>query len=319
MRRELKIKLARLRAKMQAALTPLDPDQKDERLAKARLDDDYFNQVYLPYLCDMETPDFHHEISGAFDLRTNEVQAEADPRGFGKTVRSQTRQIKEICLATRQLILGISASEEMIEDLVEPIKVNIAENARIIQDFGQLVTGGSPTDFKTTHGVKFIGKGRGQKIRGLHPDLIVLDDVEDDVQAKDRKRVDALLNWLWEVLYPAMVPETAGGSTLIVIGTLLARKSMLARLLDKNEHPHVLGTVRRALMTDEHGREYSLWPARFPVEKLKRKKRDMGSRRFNKEYQNDPRDEDSVFQESWFLGFHASELQELGIKKNKAT
>ena len=303
MRRELKRKLDRLRKKIQAALCPLDPKERETRVARAKADDFYFYQTYLPYLFDQKSPGFHQELSAAFDLR-NEIQAYAAPRGFGKTVITQGRQLKDICFGTRRHILAVSASENMAEDLVAPIKLHLEENERIIQDFGQLVKKGGTTAFSTTHGVKFTAKGRGQKIRGLHPDLVVLDDVEDDKQARNRARVNELLDWLLEVIYPALTPASAGGGTLIIIGTLLSRKSLLARLLDKQEFPNVVGRMYQAIQPDGT----SLWETRHPLTELRRIKARIGSRRFNKEYQNCPQDEDSVFQEDWFLNFHPEEL-----------
>ena len=289
---------------MTEVISPLDPDLKDARLAQAKVDDFYFYQTYLPYLFDQESPGFHRELSAAFDVRS-EIQAYAAPRGFGKTVITQGRQLKDLCFGVRRQILAVSASEEMAEDLTAPIKLHLEENSRILQDFGSLIKKGGESSFTTTNGVKFLAKGRGQKIRGLHPDLVVLDDVEDDKQARSRERTSELLDWLLEVIYPALIPASAGGGTLIIIGTILSRKSMLSRLLDEGEFSEVRGKIYQAI--DEDGN--SLWDARHPIEELRKIKARIGSRRFSKEYQNRPQDEDSVFQESWFLDFHPLELE----------
>ena len=135
------------------------------------------------------------------------------------------------------------------------------------------------------------------------------------MQARNKDRTDRLLDVIFEVLYNRLIPESDGGSTFIWIGTILARKSALARVLNLNDKPEpefqdVLGKIWKAIMTDDEGHEYSLWPERWPLENLRKHRRRIGTRRFNKEFQNDPRDEDNVFQEAWMQGFHALEYQD---------
>lgn len=316
MRRELKLKLARLRANMASLCSPLDPDRKEERQALAAHDDDAFGRLYVPHWCSQTTPAFHHELSGGFDLRGCEIQAYAAPRNHAKTTRALMRIAREICFAQRRRVTIVSASEDLAEDIFEPLCITLAENPRIIQDFGELIKTNDGGAFRTKHDVIFESKGRDQRLRGPRNDLIVLDDIEDDKQAKSKDRTDALLDIVFEVLYNRLHPISAGGSTFIWLGTILGRKSALARVLNLNnapdpEYPDVIGNIWRAIMKDDDGHEYSLWPERFPLAELHAIRNRIGSRRFQKEYQNDPRDADSVFQESWIRGFHPVEFAEL--------
>lgn len=316
MRRELRLKLQRLRAKMKSTLSPLDPKKRDERIEATKYNDDAFGYTYVPHLCGQRVPEFHHEISEAFDSRDCEIEADGAPRNHGKTIRSLIRVCREICHVQRHRITTVSAAEDLAEGLIEPLKISIEENPRIIQDFGNLIKRSQGGEFWTTQDVYLNSKGRDQRLRGPRNDLILLDDIEDDQQARSKARTDALLDTIFEVLYNRLIPVSDGGSTFLWIGTILARKSALARVLNLNqspepEFPEVIGKIWKAIMTDADGHEYSLWPERFPLEELHKIRRRIGTRRFNKEYQNDPRDEDSVFQEAWFQGFHSSEFREL--------
>lgn len=316
MRRELRLKLQRLRSKMKSTLSPLDSNKRDERIEATREDDDAFGRVYTPFFCGQDVPDFHHELSEGYDLRGCEIQGYGAPRGHGKTTRALIRLAREICHVQRHRITVISASEDLAEELIEPLKIALEENPRILQDFGDLIKRGGAGEFWTRQEVHFTAKGRGEKLRGPRNDLILLDDIEDDQQARNKERTDTLLDTIFETIYNRLIPVSDGGSTFIWIGTILARKSGLARVLNLNqspepEFPEVLGKIWKAIMIDENGGEYSLWPERFPLEELYKIRRRIGTRRFNKEYQNDPRDEDSVFQEGWFQGFHPLEFQEL--------
>jgi predicted phage terminase large subunit-like protein len=53
----------------------------------------------------------------------------------------------------------------------------------------------------------------------------------------------------------------------------------------------------------------SFWPALHPVEKLLEQKKMMGSLAFNTEKQNNPVNEEGVFQEDWFKFYHPEELR----------
>ena len=150
MRRELKLKLARLRAKMDALCSPLDPDRKDERLAQAAQDDDAFGRLYVPHWCSQTTPEFHHELSAGFDLRGCEIQAYAAPRNHAKTTRALMRIAREICFAQRKRITMVSASEDLAEDIFEPLRITLSENPRIIQDFGELIKTNDGGAFRTS-------------------------------------------------------------------------------------------------------------------------------------------------------------------------
>jgi len=316
MTRELKRKIAELRRKMGAMLSPLDPADRELRLAESAVDDDAFARYYLPFWTDQATPAFHGEISAAYASRNNEIYAEADPRGHGKTTRSRICVARRVAHAQYSSVLALSASESIVEELVMPLFIALSENSRIDQDFGQVVKRGSATEFQTVKDVQFRAKGRDERKRGPRVDLVWIDDIEDAQQARSKEQTDKILDIILEEVYNMLIPPSAGGSTFMMLGTILSRKSALARLLNINnaqepEFPDVQGIVRRALYTDALGIEQSLWPERFPLEYLYQVRRRIGTRRFNKEFQNNPMDEDNTFQEAWFQGFHALELDEL--------
>jgi hypothetical protein len=315
MTRDLQKRIDRLRQRMDQAFLPLDPKLKDERLAKAKTDDFYFYQTYLPHLFNKPSPDFHRTLSAAFD-QPGDMRAYAAPRHFGKTVISQGKQIKSLVFGQRKHILGISASQTMVEELCAPLKIQIADNPQIRQDFGDVLKEGGSTDFTLFNGSKYAARGRGQAIRGMHPDLIVLDDVETDNQAADKDQTDKLINWVLEVLYPMLPPNTEGGGGLVIIGTVLGRQSMLARFLNLNhlpqpEFPQVVGQRFQAITIDDQGQERSLWEDRWPLEYLYKVRERIRMRAFQKEFQNNPTDDDAIFQEAWFQGFTSEEFLEI--------
>ncbi len=86
-----------------------------------------------------------------------------------------------------------------------------------------------------------FARGAGQQIRGIkhgsyRPDLVVLDDLENDKLAINPKRVKFLLRWILGTVYPGISRD--GG--LMIIGTIIDRRSALATMLNSPEEPWCL-------------------------------------------------------------------------------
>lgn len=318
MRRALKLKLKKLYRQLDdLKRQPFNPKGKEERLERARQDDFYFYETYLPMWHTCQPSNFHRELAAAFDIR-NELQAYAAPRHHGKTISWMSKGIKNMIFHDWPWLLGVGASKELIGDLVEPMRAQFTGNFRLMQDFndGQpLCGGGSDTDFTLWNKTRFDACGRRQAKRGIHPTAIIFDDIEDDEQAQSREQVKKLFDRLIEVFYPMLPPDTEGGGVFCDLGTILSRKSMLYQILIDEEPyiedmPEFIGKVYRAIMTDETtGEEYSLFPQRYPLATLQRIRERMGRLRFEKEFQNNPRDDSNVFLRKWMRGFAADEFQ----------
>ncbi|MGO9622356.1 MAG: phage terminase large subunit [Desulfobaccales bacterium] len=310
-----------------------------------------FFTTYLPHYFSQEFAPFHHELvdllqgpgksrdqgsekqgSGNRGQRSRDPQpltpflaltpvVVAAPREFAKTtITSFGYVLHQICHGLRHFIIIASDTEDLASDLTGYLYLELLHNERLKCDFGQLVRDHwAVDDFVTLTDVRLKARGRGQRLRGLkhkqhRPDLIILDDLENDQQAKSPDLVKKLLSWITGAVYPAI--EASG--SLFWIGTILARKSALHTAIHSEEEPwkHWTRRIYRALAEEntENGKPktengfLSLWPARHPVPKLLEQKRLMGSLAFNREKQNNPVDEEGVFQEAWFRFYHAADL-----------
>ncbi|MGC2691655.1 MAG: phage terminase large subunit, partial [Desulfobaccales bacterium] len=261
----------------------------------------------------------------------------AAPREFAKTtITSFGYVLHQICHSRRHFIIIASDTEDLASDLTGYIYLELLHNERLKCDFGELVRDHwAVDDFVTLTDVRLKARGRGQRLRGLkhkqhRPDLIILDDLENDQQARSPDLVKKLLSWITGAVYPAI--EASG--SLFWIGTILARKSALYTAIHSEEEPwkHWSRRLYRALnekvqsskfkvqssktenQKPENGKRktenglVSLWPSRHPVPKLIEQKRLMGSLAFNREKQNNPVDEEGVFQEDWFRFYHSADL-----------
>ncbi|WP_342540057.1 phage terminase large subunit [Heyndrickxia sp. FSL K6-6286] len=188
---------------------------------------------------------------------------------------------------------------------------------------------------------------RGRTWNGGRPDLIIADDLEDarpGGNASTREQREALRNWFSQAVMPLGDPK-GKRTAFIVMGTVVHESSLLNDLL-KNR-PDFKSKKYKALIEDPdrmdlwdecrsiylsdqipinereqkalefyeaHKTEMDegavvLWPEVQPLWKLMAWKWANGSKAFNTEYQNEPRDEESqIFVPEKFRYFDESDL-----------
>jgi predicted phage terminase large subunit-like protein len=289
-------------------------DQKKQRLLKAASDPLYFCRTYLPHYFSHAPAPFHHELMEMLEKRNGQVvtpMVVAAPREFAKTtVCTFGYVLQQICFSRRRFILIGSDTEDLASDLTGYLYLELLYNERLHQDFGELVKGNkSVDDFVTLNDIRVKARGRGQRLRGLkhkqcRPDLIILDDLENDTNVRNPEIVGAILDWVKSAVYPSL---DAGG-TLMIIGTILRWRSALHLMLTSPEEPycHFQRRIYRALLEDGT----SLWEARHPVARLKLQKQLMGTVAFNREKMNEPAPDSGFFQEEWIHYYHPDSLKD---------
>jgi len=313
-RRKASEVVAALRTEV-GAFGPQAPPRK-ERLARAEEDPFYFFTAYLPHYFNQGFAPFHHELMELLRPRGGAVVpvAVAAPRGFAKTTLvSFGYVLHQTLFGKRRFVVLGSDTADLATDLTAYLRLELANNQRLAQDFGPLCQARGPAgDFVAGPEVRILARGAGQRLRGLkhgrfRPDLVILDDLENDKNVKNPRLVRETLDWIKEAVYPAIDPA----GSLFIIGTVLAKKSALATLIFSPEEPYCRFTRRRyqALLADGS----SLWPQRHPVAELLRQKRLMGSLAFNKEKQNEPSDEAGLFQEEWLRSYHPADIQDKAL------
>ena len=312
--------LIEIRNRMSRLATPFEndtPEKQKARKERGRTDHFYFFKEYLP-----------HYFPGAFsELHRTEVEylecrgipgALAAPRGFAKSTIFFGYIIHQGVNGLRHFINLYSGIKDLSELQLECIMLEIEENPRIKYDYGDLRDDNfwskDMIALKTDCAIKALGpSGRGFKYKNYRPDLVAIDDLENDINVRNRKFVKRQLDWLLQ----AVMPSIAGGGmdgTLLMIGTILGKKSVLATILDGDEFK---SWNRRRFQAIENGQ--SLWPEVYPLEKLEKINRNMGSRAFAKEYMNNPRDEEQGIREEWIRYMHISEINKLDLYVETAT
>ena len=274
-------------------------------------------------------------------------QAIAAPRGHAKTTNFTFKDtLHAVLYQYKHYPILLSDSSEQAEGFLDDIKTELEDNPHILEDFGILkgdkVWRSSVILTKT--GIKLEAIGSGKKIRGRRhrnwrPDLLVLDDIENDENVNTPEQRKKLKSWFDKAVSKAGDTYT----DIMYIGTILHYDSLLSRVLVNptyrtKKYRAVLSFATNTALWEEWERIYTnlfdedheanawtffqanekemlegtqvLWEEKNPYYKLMQKRLSEGEASFNSELQNDPIDpENADFSEEW-LDYYEPELMD---------
>lgn len=322
----------------------------------------YFGRAYLPHYFSRPSPAFHAELDNTWkqfvwktDVLTvghikrlpmvqGRKSATAAPRGHAKSTNLTFKDdLHAIVYEYKHFIMILSDVADQAIGFLEAIKEELETNEAIREDFGDL-TGRVWRDnvIITKTNIKVIAKGAGQKVRGLkhkqwRPDLIVLDDIENDELVRTVEQRKKLENWF----YKAVSKCGDSYTDIVYIGTLLHYDSLLAKVLKNPAYQskkykavlsfskedklwaqwadiyNDLGNDARAedarAFFDGHKKEMLegtqvLWEEKLSYYDLMEMRLTEGEAAFNSEEQNEPiNPDDCLFNEEWFEYFDESQ------------
>ena len=257
---------------------------------------------------------FHRELYTI--LLTERYAVIAAPREHAKsTVVSVIFPLYCICYKLRRFIVLIGDNQGNAALQLAAIKEELETNAKLREDFGDLVGDKKwdVNDCRTNTGISIVARGAGQSMRGLRyrqyrPDLIILDDLENEESVDNPDTREKLIKW-----FKGTVMSLGKNAQIFAVGTILHFDSFLSNLLDKEKFKRFIKRTYEAV-DDEWTPESVLWPEKWNLESLKEKEGDVGSVFFNQEFRNRPISADTqVFQEGWIIR-HAYRREEIQQK-----
>jgi len=259
------------------------------------------------------------------------------PRGHAKsTIVTLGLPLWCVCYEKRHHIPIISDSHDQAKEQLATFKDEIENNARIIEDFGELKGPIWQKDnLVTANKIKLVALGSGMKIRGrkfgqYRPDLIILDDIENIKGAASATARESLKAWFYRSVVRAGWDDTK----IVVVGNFLHYDCLLA---DMVQNPMFESYVSRALESwpdrmdmwdrwrdkivnlndpnkETTAKKYfmrnekkmlagakSAWPEAFPVYDLMTIRVSDGEASFSMELQNEPIDPEKRLFKSWGL------------------
>ncbi len=335
--------------------------EKGLRKRLAAIDLEYFKRAYFPHYFSRVSPAFHSELDKMWQqgvlkginpyyepLSVNKNKgcrrATAAPRGHAKSTNlTFADTLHAVVYKYKHYILILSDSSEQAEGFLADIKTELEDNRALHEDFGTL-KGNKVWSNKvilTVTDIKVDAIGSGKKVRGRRhrnwrPDLIVLDDIENDENVNTPEQRRKLESWYYKAVSKAGDTYT----DIIYIGTILHYDSLLSKILKNSEYDSVkyrgilsfsdshLWDIWADIyndLTNEKRREDAkayfdenkeemlkntkvLWEEKLSYYDLMVIRLTEGTASFNSEIQNDPIDPDSAtFNEEWF-DFYNEEL-----------
>ncbi len=282
-------------------------------------------------------------------FKNGKKSSRAAPRGHAKSTKMTFQGTMHASLyGYKKYPIIISDSSEQAESFLENIKAEFEENEYILEDFGNLkgdvwrgnvvlLNNGSKNSCK----IEAIGSGkkiRGRKHRSRRPDLIILDDVENDENVRTQQQRSKLLNWFTKAVSKAGDTYT----DIIFIGTLLHYDSLLASVM-KNpsyksiKYKAVISWATNTELWDEWEKLYTdldddereetaysffvanktamlegtkvLWEEKNSYYDLMCTRVSDGESSFNSELQNEPiNPDDCLFNEEWIDFYNEAEV-----------
>lgn len=274
------------------------PNQKNERIAKARKDFAFMVQTYFPHYADHPTPDFHVYFANIVKKRKRVFIIPRWGRGLAKSVVCNILVPFWLWINEEDIyLLIIGNNEDKAKILLGDLQAEFEANEVIKNDFGNQVVHGSWTTGHFVCKERFIGKaiGMGQDARGLRqgrqrPNLISADDLEDKDTLKNPKRQDEVVKWIERAIIPTMDGPVR---RYMHPNNNFAPRTIQEEL--RKRHPSwVLHQVNACSADPERKPE---WKEKYPPDYYQELEEDIGTIALESEYNNVPFVEGSVFTE----------------------
>jgi hypothetical protein len=308
---------AKILEKMQLQARPFEDCSPAATAARKALPFDEWLHTYCPHYATKPSSALHL----AADLLCDEPGMPLAAywfRGAGKTTRALLRRVKRIAEKKIHFGLVLGLTEDNAVEKLDLIQLELCNNERIRQDYGANLgpqIGANEENDWIAHGVRMLARGVGQSCRGLlhgphRPDDVLGDDLEDDLIARNPKRMRYLWDWLFGNVFPALKGAGIDAYTEILLnnyGTrycLKRRFQEAAQKVDSEGRP--ICRYVEFLAEDEEGK--TTWPELYPQGKLQRMRAIMGERLYRREMLGKDEDDENAFRSQWIRTFKASEF-----------
>jgi len=307
-----------LRIWIQSSVTAFADDSeaaKAARIERARTDKKYFSSTYFPHYCEDDFAPVHDEMfavantynvpvvfAGAREIAKSTIISFFDE--MHKTLFKLNRFTEFVC----------DTQETAISEFLHPIRAELEENQRILNDFGdQRTKYWEMKDFVTKSGKRFLALGpkmgvKGKKHRSQRPDRIIVEDMENRNSSKKRSIIKRRIKWM---LGDLMKSVSFKKWQFIYIGNYDSKKSIIHYLLISEETKHwvrkLIPAVRKI-----RGKLKSVWESRMPTKQLLQEQEDDPVT-FRTERLLKAEDEEAVFKEEWIQYYTESDIEGLPL------
>lgn len=301
-------------------LEKLEKEIKQERKLFLEQNILRWGKYYFP---EKFSSEFCGELHNYFiDIRNESFTSTLAPREHAKTT------IKCFLIPVFQALvepdsykfyLNVQNTATKAIDVNLSIRLELENNEKLIRDYENQVATEKWTEkqFVLKNGVVFSAIGAGESMRGINyrnvrPDYIICDDLYDQEDIHNLNRINKKNNWFWGSLYPAR--SKTKKSCIHIQGTAINQQDLMHSLEDKQHW-----VFRKFQAITDYNKEETLWGVNqaFSFEKLMLDRENMGSIIFERELQNNCRDDETaIIKESWIKYYDGNiQFGEKTIKK----
>lgn len=288
-----------------------------------------------------ESPEFHKEL-WEYCCNDHPNVALSAPRGHAKsTAITFAYTLANILFRARDFALIVSATEAQSIFFLGDLKKELLDNDDIRSLFGKIeFLKETETDvigkFEDGQLFRILAKGAEQKLRGLkwdskRPNLIVIDDLEEDEAVVNKERREKMKSWF----YGALIPCRSSSGIIRYVGTILHMDSLLENLMPKEYYKDTKVTALKvwserksqawlAVKYKAHSPDLSeiLWKERYPKSYWLQKQEEYKSQGimdvYSREFLNYPIDEgNSFFKKSDFIPIATDTMHKLEDEPNR--
>jgi len=273
------------------------PDDKKKRIKRLEGDFDEWKLYYFPRYCSSPSAAFHKKASRRVMANPEWYESRVWSRELAKDVLCMMETLYQTLTGVKKNILFISNSEDKASELLEPYRIELTKNERLINDYGIQQQPGSWAygDFTTTQGVSFLAVGADQSPRGsrnenVRPDKVIVSDIDTDEDVRNPEIIKKRWEWFEKAVFPTRAVDKP--FQVIFLGNLIAKDCCVARAMKMADYVDIVN------LEDKKGN--STWPEKNKPEHIARIKSKISAAAFQAEYMNNPLTEGTVFKQlSW--------------------
>lgn len=238
-----------MRLSIEASVSGFAPDEAAKAARVKRVLDkkngfQFFAENYFPHYLTKAPSLLHEHLFSRLPAVVGQEKGAHDivvaPRGAAKsTLVSLIFPIwASLTGLTHYTIIVMDAYAQAALAL-EAIKAELLSNPRLAMDFAEFTGKGRiwrEGEIVLKNSVRIEGVGAGQKLRGrrhgpFRPDLVVLDDIENDENVRSPEQRDKLETWLLRAVLKLGAAD--GSMNLFYIGTVLHHDAVILRMAKK--------------------------------------------------------------------------------------
>lgn len=321
---------------------------------------EYFARAYFPEYFTKPVGDFHRgaylELSEILNTPPSRRRlVRGWPRSFAKsTIYNFFTPMHGALYHKRPFILQVSDTESQSASFLADMRTACETNEHLLQDFGNVqghIWRSDTVVIKSSFGSSYIvAIGGESSVRGIRqaqyrPQLIIIDDLENDESVQTTERIEKRYKWLNRTL----IPIGDDATDIIYVGTVLAYDCVFDRVLnspywdtekyaaivqwsnsplwdewkkmlnDLSKPKHARLRNARKLFAANHDEMLEgtvvLWDEGRPYETLMETMLEVGDLAFQAEYQNEPiNPQDCIFDKAWYTFYSDDYIYKRNIK-----